>query len=1490
MREYYSTSSAHRYKNAHGLFAQTDGPLCCHLSGNLHRDLCGFGDYKVSNGCYVPTCRVNSLPVAPVCICLKNFHCLSCQSIAIGCINGVVGPSSCGCYPRHHRIPCSCQNYIDGAYVTPVGNVASAPFGPQHVRDPYRSCTKGGCSPSPPPLSPIPSDVSGKISDKTFVCSFADGKTCSSQPPSLFPFEEEGDALSHKDCLSKGKDVSEEETGSQKDNGKGTDCCTETCRCLEQRQSGTIIHDLMERINEKLKTIEPLEKQQNIITTVNKSLECSDDVHVGKITTTVLHNDSDHDYTIKELPCQPKAIVENKPMQTPFCRGQITENHNLLCLEFPSSSCQSEERKQSLSNLSQSLERRKETLEESRNPNVRIEEDIHFSGFQPIPNRSDVEGVSEDVDIEVTKDICDNQISKGVNTELPLCTPENTGDAQKIEDRTAEDCAISMNGLPLGSPEPSTEKQAFPPRSSNCSDLGRSRRNIVPPARFSSYVTEPRKMYFAACFSESFFIPRASKDKASKGTDSENSSPEMERDESSTEPVIREPSDTASNIKKLDEDEQDLDKPNEIKLVTTTSRTRNQSILAGEKTVEESGTKWVSPRRAKRHEVSRSHARSKSSDTHSDDPDSRMQSNDSPEDTHTIENPSVSSECHSVPQYTSPIRLMFVCPVACENGIRYTLKSAFPGSTSDGETFDPCEESSWGGTINTPVKETAPRESCVTRDENGLHKRPVATDDASRADPLKEGQENEKEVCPIVPEIASSPLKRKPGRPKKLGPQIEKRAKRPIGRPPKLKDTNSKCSDDKGNTKSINNDPAAILCEDKDARTNKNLKITVVYGRSRRIKRLVSEDDGSLRKDQTEHQDDGRQKCDLNGNVLALSANDSSEKLPEEQAKNFNFVGPMNDRKCLPPPSTELKCQKQKRCVAMRKPGRPPKVKISGISVTVTTVSPKQRKIRINGEITESDREQSQLESTVILDDKPSKEQTTISSDATHEETTQNMEDGRMSKKTPVVPLRHSARERKPSIHLLHSVATSRTFSHSNALLRRSRKLLLNKASSEPNQIKSPEKSTGEAPVIPERASRNRRGQDLSFLSGISADSIFASNEALKWWPTSASYETLNEELTRRIQLMSDTWIADAVVSSKSCPTERETDLRERTCSAANDLPKNSVSAVKMLFQKHCNMEDLCAWFMQTTETQSLAIVRKASARNPYEIIQFNPNRVSKRGNVCPSPQAERLRKHVKKFAKIVPKSPVMHLQAQERISRSGRLHVKRRLFPKRSSAIAGVAHTWCLWSRGKPFSKYQSTLLRVKSKFMTRKRLAKATERRSDRASSGALRKNAVTPAKVSLLQVCRASSVDTGCRSPSSSILGERESAAQQVQNSKGTTRCGSQEWSPGTMRECRVFLKKINSPETKPTVEECNSCTVQLRDISSSDCGLPASTDRGEGKTEPVKPENVRSERVRRTTRKVSSQYPEELWVQTTERKGKRKSSDSSQAQPAKKGKTI
>lgn len=53
--------------------------------------------------------------------------------------------------------------------------------------------------------------------------------------------------------------------------------------------------------------------------------------------------------------------------------------------------------------------------------------------------------------------------------------------------------------------------------------------------------------------------------------------------------------------------------------------------------------------------------------------------------------------------------------------------------------------------------------------------------------------------------------------------------------------------------------------------------------------------------------------------------------------------------------------------------------------------------------------------------------------------------------------------------------------------------------------------------------------------------------------------------------------------------------------------------------------------------------------------------------------------------------------------------------------------------------------------------------------------------------------------------------------IANISKQNRISSKAWSPESLKECRVFLKKINSPNTKSATEECNICTVKLYDVS-------------------------------------------------------------------------
>uniref|UniRef100_A0AAV2JK01 Uncharacterized protein n=1 Tax=Knipowitschia caucasica TaxID=637954 RepID=A0AAV2JK01_KNICA len=82
-------------------------------------------------------------------------------------------------------------------------------------------------------------------------------------------------------------------------------------------------------------------------------------------------------------------------------------------------------------------------------------------------------------------------------------------------------------------------------------------------------------------------------------------------------------------------------------------------------------------------------------------------------------------------------------------------------------------------------------------------------------------------------------------------------------------------------------------------------------------------------------------------------------------------------------------------------------------------------------------------------------------------------------------------------------------------------------------------------------------------------------------------------------------------------------------------LDNQKYSPVQMLFMKGFDLDTICRWFLQTTETKSLVIVKKVNTRLPSETqLCFHSSGASGSAlGVYPSLQAERLKKHLKKFA-----------------------------------------------------------------------------------------------------------------------------------------------------------------------------------------------------------------------------------------------------------------
>ncbi|XP_034008427.1 uncharacterized protein wu:fc17b08 isoform X3 [Trematomus bernacchii] len=96
-------------------------------------------------------------------------------------------------------------------------------------------------------------------------------------------------------------------------------------------------------------------------------------------------------------------------------------------------------------------------------------------------------------------------------------------------------------------------------------------------------------------------------------------------------------------------------------------------------------------------------------------------------------------------------------------------------------------------------------------------------------------------------------------------------------------------------------------------------------------------------------------------------------------------------------------------------------------------------------------------------------------------------------------------------------------------------------------------------------------------------------------------------------------------------------------------------SPFQMLFVKGFNLSSICHWYLETTETKSLVIVKKVNTRLPSE-TQLCFHSASSSGasqGIFPSLQAERLKKHLKKFAiaspvKSNPKSQKLIARALE--------------------------------------------------------------------------------------------------------------------------------------------------------------------------------------------------------------------------------------------------
>ncbi|NWU91939.1 YD021 protein, partial [Upupa epops] len=624
-----------------------------------------------------------------------------------------------------------------------------------------------------------------------------------------------------------------------------------------------------------------------------------------------------------------------------------------------------------------------------------------------------------------------------------------------------------------------------------------------------------------------------------------------------------------------------------------------------------------------------------------------------------------------------------------------------------------------------------------------------------------------------------------------------------------------------------------------EVNSNKNITVTVVFGRSRRTKRHISE--GKLNVVSTlptQHVDSNCASDHSTGSHNGATENAWTEIVKalqkssvENEVFGYEYVRPIKSNPATPHPYSNVILPIKKPLTTMRKPGRPAKVKISGISVTVSRVSPQERKVSISNCLPPS-QQQNVLDKTVSQENK---NQLCDNTDQVKNIHRDSREDGLENVITTVprkheIPLRHSARDRKPSLHFLHSLASSSAFTCRSALLHKSYKLHLKKAKDRKEKHRQSNQSTACRNTSELRGSGNTKKDlkdgELEPINEVSLDPIFSSNPSLRWWATSTSSETLLEELNKRFEQITNTWLQvggkefDKHVCEKREPVEQDCNA-EMSNHLDSCLVELETSPIKMLFQKQCSMNELCTWFMQTTETQSLSLVRKANARSPLDVASPRELKLeTKQSDISTCP----FRKHFKKFALSCPSKPAGKLQMLHNIVKSPVLSMKSNFTLARIKRNEFNKLDCDRWGQTKKLYKQAAGGWKSKKKnlqLFCQSQLLKSTSGEANDEMPKLQEKNAVEihPAQAlvesqSSLLPAENEATDTFVQQMiGSSDFNTRPGLANTIKShaeTNGTTCCQpnvrkrnqdklfQNTWKAKSFKDCRIFLRKINHIE--------------------------------------------------------------------------------------------
>ncbi|XP_005296232.2 ligand-dependent nuclear receptor corepressor-like protein isoform X2 [Chrysemys picta bellii] len=1258
-----------------------------------HVPFCSCDGHMLTKRCCLQNQNPNTY-LPSLCVCIKDLHCLPCQTVATGCIKTVVNKRIANSCNRHRCYTGQLQNCNSKYSVTAATYPSFSSTEDNDLSNSIKSSSRSR-SPSPPPLSPAQNNEIETLEGSPMDFPALDNNKFEitiNQPPSLLPAEGSNREYEDEGKLCKGKGF-----GYSNEIWLSTD--QESSKCVinsekfEKGESSAIFQDLMDRINEKLKSIETTDITTNLVklSDSDRAPE-NDNVKLGDFITSLLHDAKASDYTFMELLSQHDKQVENKIIQTRFRKRQETLFAMYNSPDSPLIRRQSLQIKRELASLDETFIRKKSTLERNAKKSTK-----NYGKMSA--NKGDSYNMLEDKALQNS----DSNLGMRCQTKsmsLPVCQAESMGLPLNNFETNSSFVAFSENNVTLADQTNFAKTQGdyaiekeidqSPLKGKYNGILGRTKRNIVPPGWYSVYVTND------------FLCRKSSKAKKSpENVERDNIVKNLQAERSidvnkivrntNLQVVVERLEDTINLAKKTKSPLLDS-----YKISSTYECDMNQTGRRGlHFNMGEKGGAGQSF-------LPQSHL----SCSHACKPDcvptreykevldqglgnNLLKSSSSDSDRLTSSNGDVQTrsevgESASLLGYSSPIKLMFVSEVNSSEGVKYTLTAASASSTAN---TDLCLFQKYPDTISGKKSKTSDlvheicigdsgyncNESDTTEESNFVNTETIADTCAADETDLNYFKQSE-ETVEKSSSGNESVLKRKPGRPKKIGPQVVKQVKRPIGRPPKPKIDTAENSDHRCEPTSIGKTTKSDVTVMKEVISNKNITVTVVFGRSRRTKRHVSEGniniinamptqrDSNFTNDSSELRQNTETESGF-AEIVKVLQNSATEN--EVSGSGYEYIRPIKNNPLLPHLYSNIIRPNQKPLTITRKPGRPAKVKISGISVTINRVSPQERKVSISGCLPP-------LQQQHMLGKKISQEKNnqpcnkmneikSIQNDTTKDASVITTTESRKHE----IPLRHSVRDRRPSLHFLHSLASSSTFTCRSALLRKSYKLHLKKAKDRKEKhmqsnLRLASKDTSET----KNSGSEEKGSEVNefrSVNEISLDPIFSSNPSLRWWATSTSHDSLLEELNNRFEQITNTWLQVGGNEFEKCLYEKINHV-EQDCSIKVSRPLDTclveleASPIKMLFQKKCNINELSTWFMQTTETQSLSLVRKANARNPLEVISTREIKMgSKQSDLNTSP----FRKHFKKFALSSPSEPAGKLQILHKMVQAPVLNMK---------------------------------------------------------------------------------------------------------------------------------------------------------------------------------------------------------------------------------------